>query len=99
VRHSSSLPSSTTQAGENAMNKRYVQLVSLIAMLLSVLSFAGFARFTSAEETAKANIFANDPALKDLINYRQWTRANENAVVVTTLSFSQDEALKLSVGG
>ncbi|MBC7911917.1 MAG: hypothetical protein H7Y30_15525 [Pyrinomonadaceae bacterium] len=62
------------------MSKRRVQLFSLIAVSLFVLSIAGFARLTSAaEETAKANVFANDAALKDLASYRQWTRVNEKA--------------------
>ncbi len=67
------------------MSKRCVQLFSIIALSLFVLSIAGFARLTSAaEETAKANVFANDPSLKDLANYRQWTRVNEKPWAVSS---------------
>jgi hypothetical protein len=67
----------------NAMTKKRAQLFSVAGMLLLVLSLAGFARLTSAaEETAKANVFAGDTALKDLANYRQWTRVNEKALPV-----------------
>jgi hypothetical protein len=73
------------------MTKRRAQLFSLVVLLSSVLSVAGFARFNSAtQETVKPNIFAADPALKDLINYRQWMRVNEQPVLVVTNSFQLD---------
>ncbi len=60
------------------MTKKHAQLFSLSAMLLLVLSVAGFARFSyPAQQTKKQNEVAADPALKDLANYRQWTRVNE----------------------
>ncbi len=69
------------------MTKKGVQLFSSAAMLLLILCVVGLARFTSAsEETAKPNIFTADAALKDLPNYRQWTRVNQKPKIVFDLS-------------
>lgn len=63
------------------MNRMRVYLVSLSALLLSVLSAAAFAGYTPvAQESKAANIFAGDLALKDIANYRQWTRVNEKPI-------------------
>jgi len=60
------------------MTRRYAQLFSLAGMLLLVLSIAAFARFNShAPQTAQQNQITADPALKDLPNYRIWTRIND----------------------
>lgn len=69
------------------MAKVHAKSFSLMASLLIVLSIAGLARFTStAQETAKRNLLSIDPALKDLPNYRQWTRANEVPLTVNYAS-------------
>lgn len=66
------------------MPKGRVQLVSLAALLLSILTVAQFAGYTSvAQETKTPNIFAGDPALKEVANYRQWTRVNDVPLPVT----------------
>lgn len=60
------------------MSRRRTYLFSLTALLLSVLSTAGFAGYTSiAQETKTPQTFAGDAALKNVANYRQWTRAND----------------------
>ncbi len=60
------------------MTRRYAQLFSVAAMLLLVLTVAAFARFNSLpQQTAKQNQITADPALKDLPNYRIWTRVND----------------------
>jgi hypothetical protein len=60
------------------MTRRYAQLFSVASILLLVLSIAAFARFSSpAQQTATQTQVAIDPALKEIANYRQWTRVNE----------------------
>jgi hypothetical protein len=69
------------------MTKRRVQCVSLLLSLLSVLSVVGTARFTSsAQETAKPDAFASDPALAEIAHYRQWMKANEKPLEVSDAS-------------
>lgn len=70
------------------MTRRYAQLFSVAGMLLLVLSIAAFARFNSPmpQQTAKENQITADPALKDLPNYRIWTRVNDAPTQTRTRS-------------
>ncbi len=57
--------------------QRSAQLFSLVVMLLLVTSVAGLARFSSPAQTTKLPKSASDATLKEIVNYRQWTRVNE----------------------
>jgi hypothetical protein len=60
------------------MNRRRLRLFSLAALLLFVLSVVGFAQYSSvAKETRSSTLIAGDPALKEIANYRHWTRVND----------------------
>ena len=66
------------------MNRTRVHLISLTAVLLSALGAAGFAHYTSnAQETKPPNTLVNNPVLKDIANYKQWTRVNDVPLPVT----------------
>ena len=65
------------------MTKGHVRLFSVGLLLFSVLSVVGFARFTNAaQESVKADEAQRDPALRELIHYRQWARANEKPLPI-----------------
>jgi hypothetical protein len=69
------------------MNKRRVQLWFVVALSLLLLSAINFARFrTSAQQTPKQVDAANASALKEISNYRQWTRVNERPRLVLDTS-------------
>jgi hypothetical protein len=74
------------------MTRRSAQLFSVAAVLLLVLSIAAFARFnsTTQQQTAKQNQITADPALKDLPNYRTWTRINDQPTVSLSNNFAID---------
>lgn len=65
------------------MSGKRVQLFSVAGMLLLVLSVAALARFNQpSRQTTKQAQEATDPALKEIANYRQWKRVNEEPVPV-----------------
>lgn len=69
------------------MAQRYVKSLSLSVLLLSVLCINGLARFGSGtDETATQNAFANDAGLKEVADYRQWTRVSERPIEVSRVS-------------
>ncbi len=74
------------------MNGRRARLFSLAALSLVTLSTLCLARFTStAQQTASPNLFAGDPALNELAQYRQWTRVNEKPFDVSSISLAPGE--------
>lgn len=65
------------------MNKRRVQLWSLVALSLLILSVVSVARFKGpAQEDAKQIDVTSASSLKEIANYRQWTRVNEIPQIV-----------------
>jgi hypothetical protein len=51
--------------------------------MLPVLSIIGFARFTAKEKAAiRADAPAADPLLREIVDYRKWTRVNERPLLV-----------------
>lgn len=65
------------------MNKIRVQLLSLVAISLLVLVVIAVAHFkTAAQQATKQNALAVDPVLREIANYRQWTRVNETPLLV-----------------
>lgn len=78
------------------MNRRRVHLFSLAALLLSILGTAGFAGYESiAQESKTPQTFAVDPLLKNVANYRLWTRVND---VPLPVSFSLVSGATLAGG-
>jgi hypothetical protein len=69
------------------MAPRHVKSFSLAVLLLAVLCINGLAHFSSgAQETARQNSFAGDAALKEVADYRQWTRVTGRAIQVSRAS-------------
>jgi len=69
------------------MAQRHVKSLSLAVLLLSVLCINGLARFNSStDETARQNASANDAALKEVADYRQWTRLTKTPIEVSLAS-------------
>ena len=65
------------------MSKTRVQLLSLSALLIFVLSLTGAARFGQpSQESLKTGASVNDPLLKEIAGYKQWTQASEKPVQV-----------------
>ena len=65
------------------MNKLRVQLSSLLALSLLAFGIIALANFkTTAQQVTTPNVLAVDPTLREIANYRQWTRANENPLEV-----------------
>ncbi len=69
------------------MNKRHAQLCSLVVLPLLSLSVISSARFKAvAQEIAQQVNVASAPLLKEIVNYRQWTRVNEKPQFVLDAS-------------
>lgn len=79
------------------MIKGRVHLVSLVALLFSALTISQFAGYSSVlQETKPQDIFAGDPWLTEIANYRHWQRVND---VPLPVSFSLESTDSLARGG
>ena len=73
------------------MNRRRAHLISLTVVFVSALSAAGFAGYTPlAQENKTLQPIAVDPVLKDIANYKHWTRVNDVPLPVTLSVMSID---------
>ncbi|MBV9957552.1 MAG: hypothetical protein JO360_03990 [Acidobacteria bacterium] len=62
------------------MTRLHAKSLSLAVLLLSVLCVKGLARL-GPDETAQQNSFTSEAALKEVADYRRWTRVTEKPLV------------------
>jgi hypothetical protein len=66
------------------MNRSRLPLFMTVGLFLALVSTVSWVLFSAhAQETVTQKLFADDLALRDLANYKQWTRANEVPLPVT----------------
>lgn len=66
------------------MNRSRLPVFMTVGLFLALVSTVSWALYSAtAQETATQKLIADDLALSDLANYKQWTRANEVPLPVT----------------